>query len=97
VLALAAYPHAHLMFSGQYALSQDEPPYRDLFEVTRRFASAFGAERMLWASDFPWTIDVPGYPALLRVLDRTLPDLTPAERAQIMGGTVTRLLPTLTA
>jgi L-fuconolactonase len=93
LLRLADAPGVHLMVSGQYALSTEQPPYRDLVEPTRRLAGAFGAERMLWGSDYPWTRDVPGYKALLDVVGEALPGLTAAERHEVFGGTARRLFP----
>jgi len=85
----------HVMFSGQYALSRDDPPYRDLDDVVRAVASWYGADRMLWASDFPWTEHVPGYAALTTLPAVSLPHLTEAELAQVRGGTAMRLFPHL--
>ena len=77
------------MLSGQYALSAEEPPYRDLDAIVRALAGAFGPDRMLWASDYPWTRDVPGYATLLglaaagapgRVAPTTWPPSTAAPR-----------------
>ncbi|WP_021594170.1 MULTISPECIES: amidohydrolase family protein [Actinomadura] len=95
VLGLARHPHTYLMFSGQYALSRQAPPYTDLFPVVRALTGAYGADRMLWASDYPWTRDVPGPAELLRLADRTLPGLSPSERAALHGGTALTLLPAL--
>ncbi|MFC5748222.1 amidohydrolase family protein [Actinomadura rugatobispora] len=95
VLGLARHPNVHLMFSGQYALSREEPPYADLDGVVRAFADAFGADRMLWASDYPWTRDVPGHAALLRLAGHTLPGLSAVERAALHGGTALSLFPAL--
>ena len=95
VEALAGHPNVFLMFSGQYALSREEPPYRDLDPVVRRLAAAFGPDRMLWASDLPWTRDVPGVATLLTLAEQSLPGLSPSERAAIHGGTALRLFPHL--
>jgi predicted TIM-barrel fold metal-dependent hydrolase len=95
VLALARHPNVHVMLSGQYALSAEDPPYRDLDPVIRRLADAYGADRMLWASDHPWIDDVPGYGTMLALPERALPDAGPAELAAIRGGTALRLFPTL--
>jgi predicted TIM-barrel fold metal-dependent hydrolase len=51
----------------------------------------YGASRMLWASDYPWPAADPGYGRLLGLVDHTFPDLTEAERANILGGTCARL------
>ncbi|MFI0355705.1 amidohydrolase family protein [Actinomadura sp. 9N407] len=97
VLGLARHPGVYLMFSGQYALSREAPPYADLNGVVRAFADAYGADRMLWASDYPWTRDVPGYAELLRLAEHALPGLSAAERAALHGGTALSLFPELTA
>jgi predicted TIM-barrel fold metal-dependent hydrolase len=95
VLGLARHPHVYLMFSGQYALSREAPPYADLNGVVHAFADAYGADRMLWASDYPWTRDVPGYAGLLRLAEHALPGLSAAERAALHGGTALSLFPEL--
>jgi predicted TIM-barrel fold metal-dependent hydrolase len=95
VLRLARFPTVHVMFSGQYALSRDGSPYRDLDPIVRRLAYAFGADRMLWASDYPWTRDVPGYASLLTLAEQALPGASAAELAAIHGETALRLFPDL--
>jgi predicted TIM-barrel fold metal-dependent hydrolase len=95
VLALARFETVHVMLSGQYALSAQEPPYRDLDPVIGRLADAYGAERMLWASDHPWIDDVPGYGTMLALPAQALPDASPAELEAIRGGTALRLFPRL--
>jgi L-fuconolactonase len=79
------------MFSGQYALSREPPPYRDLDGVVSRLADAFGPQRMLWASDYPWTRDAPGYSTLLGLAERAFPD----DVAAVQGGTALELFPHL--
>ena len=95
VLRLSEAGGFHLMVSGQYALSTQEPPYPDLFQVTRRFAGAYGPERLMWASDYPWTRDVPGYGTLLDLVPAALPDLDAEGLAHVLGGTARKLFPQL--
>ena len=91
VAELARFPNVHVMFSGQYAFSRVAYPYADLIEYARMVYETYEAARMLWASDFPWPADDPGYARLLGLVDHTFPDLTEAERADILGGTCGRL------
>ena len=91
VRGLARHPGVHVMLSGQYAFSRQPFPHDDLVEVVRALYGAYGAERMLWASDFPWIRAEPGYARQLELVDHALPDLTPGERAAVLGGTVARL------
>jgi L-fuconolactonase len=92
---LAAHPACFLMFSGQYALSRAEPPYLDLAGIVRSLADAYGPDRMLWASDYPWTRDVPGLAELRTLAERTMPGLTDTDLAAIHGGTALSLFPSL--
>ncbi len=92
---LGRRPNVRVMFSGQYAMSRREPPYTDLDEVVHEIADAFGASRMLWGSDYPWTREVPGYRALLDLAGATFPEASPGELADIRGGTALRLFPHL--
>ena len=51
----------------------------------------YGAQRMLWASDFPVDSRCAGYARQLELVDHALPGLAPDERAAILGGTAARL------
>jgi L-fuconolactonase len=95
VLSLARFETVHVMLSGQYALSAQDAPYRDLDPLIGRLADAYGADRMLWASDHPWIDAVPGYGTILALPESALPDAGPAELAAIRGGTALRLFPRL--
>lgn len=81
----------HVHFSGHYAFSKLPYPYADLAEVGERLRAAFGAERMIVASDWPWIETEPGYREVLSVIDRHLPDLSPHERDMVRGGTALTL------
>ena len=92
VEALAAkHPSVCVHFSGHYAFSGAPYPYRDLQETTDRIYAAFGADRMLMASDWPWIRDEPGYPETLGVVDQLLGGISSAERDMIRGGTAMSL------
>jgi L-fucono-1,5-lactonase len=95
VAGLGQRPNVFVMFSGQYAISHQLPPYQDLDDAVHRIADSYGADRMLWASDYPWTRDVPGYGALLELCCKTFPDASAEELHAIQGGTALRLFPHL--
>ena len=58
----------------------------------RRLASAFGAERLMWGSDYCQTHDRP-YPELVRDGLEAFGDLRAAEQEDCLGGTALRLWP----
>jgi predicted TIM-barrel fold metal-dependent hydrolase len=92
VEALAAdHANVHVHFSGHYAFSKQPYPYRDLADVAVRLHRAFGADRMLMASDWPWIEFEPGYSQVLGLVDQLLPNLPTDERDAIRGTTAVSL------
>jgi predicted TIM-barrel fold metal-dependent hydrolase len=87
----ARHQSVYVHFSGQYAFSAQPHPYRDLQEVVDRVYRAFGADRMLMASDWPWIKQNPGYAQTLSIVDHLLSDISPRERDAIRGGTAMSL------
>ncbi len=87
----AEHSSVYVHFSGHYAFSGAPFPYRDLQETTERIYAAFGAQRMLMASDWPWIRDSPGYSETLGVVDQLLGHISAAERDMIRGGTAMSL------
>ena len=88
---VARHPRVHVHLSGQYAFSAQDYPHADVQPVVDAIYRIFGADRMLWASDYPWIAEVPGYAEQLALVDHYLPDLTDAERVAIRGGTAASL------
>ena len=88
---IAARPNVYVHLSGQYAFTQEPYPHPDLQPVVDAIYGIFGAERMLWASDYPWIAAEPGYPEQLALVDHYLPNLSEADRDAIRGGNAMRL------
>jgi L-fuconolactonase len=91
VLQLSEFAGVSVMFSGQYAFSRQPPPFTDLDYTVRKIGRAYGLDRLLWASDWPWTKEVPGYGVLQSLVDHFFPAATADERAAVMGGNAVRL------
>ncbi|MEO2104341.1 MAG: amidohydrolase family protein [Actinomycetota bacterium] len=92
VAALAEYPNLVVLLSGAYGFSTEPYPYADVAAHVAPIARAFGPARLLWASDFPWPIEDPGYDRLLDLVDHHLPDLSPAARTDVLGESCRRFL-----
>lgn len=89
---LADHPHVHVKTSAFYALGKKQPPYTDLAPMIRRMRDAFGAERLMWASDCPYQVG-PGhnYADAIRLVREGLDFLTPDERRAILHDTAERV------
>jgi len=57
---LARHANVFVKTSAFYALGEKEAPYLDLAPMIRRLRDAFGAKRLMWASDCPFQVD-PGH------------------------------------
>ena len=53
---MAQYPRVMVKVSAFYALGEKKAPYLDLADMIRRVYEAFGAERLMWASDCPFQV-----------------------------------------
>lgn len=54
---LAHFPQVRVKISAFYALGRKKPPHADLEPMIRRLHGAFGAKRLMWASDCPFAVD----------------------------------------
>jgi L-fuconolactonase len=91
-LALARYPNVALKWAhAQSTLSTAPYPYPDLDATLRRAVDAFGAERVMWASDCTITRYRASWAESLFFL-RHSRSLTEDEKAWILGRTVRTIL-----
>lgn len=91
VCALARYSNLSLKLSGHVVLSESVYPYRDLWPQQKSLLTAFGADRLMWASNFPMPAhrEATYYQRLSAVAD--LPFLDNDAREWILGKTAERL------
>jgi L-fuconolactonase len=92
LLAVARLPNVHVKLSGLYAIT--DPPHDFAYDAARPFVDvvldAFGAERLLWGSDFSPALDFVSFAQI--VDDRILRSCASREIEEIMGGNLLRLL-----
>ncbi|MFC6357092.1 amidohydrolase family protein [Luethyella okanaganae] len=91
VATLARFPNVALKWGHATRLSEEPYPYQDVRTALHRIVEAFGAERIMWASD--WTIDL-DWSSWAESFSYIRDDemLSQDDRAAILGGTVRRLL-----
>jgi L-fuconolactonase len=89
LLALAALPNVFLKFSSMLILAG--PNFLDLLH---RLIARFGAERLLWGSNYPPT-DEGGYVNTVEIARRALSSLPEPDRYALFTGTALRLWPQL--
>ena len=65
-------------------------PHRDTWSMVHDLLKSFGAERLMWGTDFPWIQSHGGYVEGTRIIDQ-IPDISDGERERLLGGTATSL------
>jgi len=89
---LSQYENVSVLLSGQYAFSDGDYPYEDKAAWARGLVGSFGDRRAMWASDYPWIADDPGYADIVDILPRTLGDVGDATMRRLMGGNAAEIL-----
>jgi predicted TIM-barrel fold metal-dependent hydrolase len=75
----------------------EEYPFAGAQEVVRWAVEQFGAERVLWGTDYPPTLNGATYRQLLDWVRRHCPFLSRPQRAEVLGGAAERVLRELRA
>ncbi len=93
VLALAKYPQVRVKLSGFYALTDPghDYPHEAAWPHVEALLGAFGADRLLWGSDFTPSLDSLSFPQTFSLFDK-MPFLTDADREMIAGRNLLALL-----
>jgi L-fuconolactonase len=89
LLALGQLPNIALKLSAIPALSAEPFPFRDLWPRVDELIAVFGAERLMWGSDWSAHRDWPYDEQVQFIRDEI--DLTTDERRLIMGGALRRI------
>lgn len=95
LLALARYPRVFVKISHPWSLSQKAYPYPDLLAQIRQLCAHFGAQRLLWGSDWPVSLPHLAYGEAVALYRDHLDFLSAADRAAILGGTAQAIWPEL--
>ena len=93
VLALAEFPQSRVKLSGFYALTDPghDYPHRAAWPYVEALIDAYGAERLLWASDYSPCLDWLTFPQTYDLFAK-MPFLTDEDRTRIEGSNLLALL-----
>ncbi|XP_002514873.2 4-sulfomuconolactone hydrolase [Ricinus communis] len=61
LLKLSRFPEVYIKFSALFRVSRMAYPYQDLAPLLSQVVSSFGANRIMWGSDFPYVVPECGY------------------------------------
>ncbi|XP_010929582.1 uncharacterized protein [Elaeis guineensis] len=61
LLNFSRFPQVYVKFSALFRLSRKPYPYEDTGELLSQAISSYGANRVMWGSDFPYVVPECGY------------------------------------
>jgi predicted TIM-barrel fold metal-dependent hydrolase len=89
---LARHPNVYVKVSAFYKFGDRRAPYRDVAPLVRRVVDAFGAERLMWASDCPYQLNnANNYAEAIGLIREGMADLSESERHAILRGTAAKV------
>lgn len=89
---LARHKHTAVKISAFYALGKKTAPYTDLGPMIRKLLSAFGRQRLMWATDCPFQVDPPHtYVDSIALVRERLDFLTDEDKAWLLKKTAERV------
>lgn len=84
---MARYPEVRVKVSAFYALGRKQPPHDELEPLIRRVYDAFGARRLMWASDCPFAVVNERYSDSLALVRDGCPWLSAEDREWLLWRT----------
>ncbi len=95
LMALAGFASLHLKVTSHVLEDAETRAPGGAASFVERVHAEFGAERLVWGSDYPQTHDRP-YAALVALGRDACAGIPAADRDRLLGGNVLRLWPALT-
>lgn len=93
LLELARYPRVYVKISGLWDISKAAYPYADTQVRVRQMCDAFGSRRLMWATNWPVSLQRLPYAKAVELYREQMPYLSAAEREDILSRTVQRVWP----
>ncbi|XP_015881742.1 uncharacterized protein LOC107417639 isoform X1 [Ziziphus jujuba] len=93
LLELSRFPQVYVKLSALFRVSRKSFPYEDLSQPLSQVVSRFGANRVMWGSDFPFVVPECGYKGAKEAVSHICNQvpLSAIELEWIMGRTIMQL------
>ncbi|MGB0578087.1 MAG: amidohydrolase family protein [Limisphaerales bacterium] len=92
LLALSQFKHTFVKTSAFYALGKKAAPYTDLGPMIRQLRDAYGADRLMWATDCPFQSENGHtYGASIELIRDRLDFLSDADKQWMLRGTAEKV------
>jgi L-fuconolactonase len=93
LLELARFPRVYVKISELWAIAAQPYPYLDTQDRVRRLVDAFGPNRLMWATNWPVSLQKLPYARAVELYRNHMPYLSLADHQQILSKTALTLWP----
>lgn len=91
LLDLARYPKMFVKVTGLWAVSKQPYPYIDAQEQVKRVYQAFGAKRIMWATNWPVSLQQCSYARIVELYRDHMNLFSPSDREEVLHKTAQRV------
>ncbi|MBM3263910.1 MAG: amidohydrolase family protein [candidate division Zixibacteria bacterium] len=91
LLDLARYPRVFVKISHTWSISKQEYPWRDTHDMVHRVYDTFGADRIMWGTDWPVCLGRAVYGQTLAVVRDEMTFFSKDDLEWVLGKTALRL------
>lgn len=93
LLDLARYPRVCVKISHTWSISDESYPWRDTHGLVKQVYEAFGAQRIMWATDWPVCLARATYAQTLSVVRDEMGFISSQDLELVLGKTALKLWP----
>ncbi|MBM3187232.1 MAG: amidohydrolase [Chloroflexi bacterium] len=93
LLSLARYPRVYVKISHTWSISRQAYPWRDTHDLVRRVYEAYGAQRIMWGTDWPVCLAHAEYGQTLSVVRDEMRFFCAEDLEWVLGKTALQLWP----
>nr|CAB3495382.1 unnamed protein product [Digitaria exilis] len=92
-LNLSRFPQVYIKFSALFRITREPYPYEDTAQLLSRAISHYGANRIMWGSDFPYVVAECGYKGIREAISHVAGKVpaSPSDLEWILGKTISQL------
>jgi predicted TIM-barrel fold metal-dependent hydrolase len=91
LLSLARFPRVFVKISHAWSLSKQPYPYADAMTQIKRLRDGFGAERLMWGTDWPVSLKELTYARAVGLYRDHLDWMSDRDRKMVLSGTVQKV------
>ncbi|KAF7039446.1 hypothetical protein CFC21_049441 [Triticum aestivum] len=92
-LNLSRFPQVYVKYSALFRITREAYPYEDTSQLLSRVISSYGANRIMWGSDFPYVVPECGYKGAKEAISHVAGKVavSSSDLEWILGKTVSQL------